>query len=81
MDAISLILGVYAFTLVLTQSEGAWGQLYKLRNDKYVDDFGLLNCFICTSFWITVLICLFTAHWGLFFIGWGGAIIIDKVIK
>lgn len=81
MDTATLILGTYVITLVLTQSEGPYGKLYALRQNKKIDDFGVLNCFMCTAFWITLILCLFTGNWANFFIAWGGSVIIDKVAK
>lgn len=81
MDTISLILATYVITLVLVDSEGAWGLLYKFRNLAKVDNFGLLNCFVCTSFWVALIAVLLTAHYELFFIAWAGAVIIEKVAR
>ena len=81
MDLAALTLGTYAITLVLTQSEGPYGLFYKLRTIKQIDNFGLLNCYLCTAFWIALFLCLITKNMQLFFIAWGGATIIDKAVK
>lgn len=81
MDFISLTLGTYAITLILTQADGPYGLIYKLRTIKQVDDFGLLNCYFCTALWVALFLCLITGNLGLFFIAWGGATIIDKVVQ
>lgn len=81
MDAITLILAVYAITLTFTFSEGPFGLIYKLRTNKAVDNFGLLNCFLCTAFWVSLIACLIAGRLDLFFITWGGATLIDKVVN
>jgi len=81
MELASLIFGTYIITLVLTESEGAYGGLYKLRQNKKVDDFGILNCFMCTAFWIALLFCSVTGNLGLLFIVWGASTALDKVVK
>jgi len=77
----SLILGVYVISLSLTMSEGPYGLFYKLRQIKKVDDFGLLNCFMCTAFWVAFLLCLITGHMSTFLFVWGLAVIIERVAK
>jgi hypothetical protein len=67
---ISAIFAVYYLTTVLTESDGAWGALARLRGNKAVDAFGLLNCFMCTAFWVSVpfgavLVVEFGAAWWL----------------
>jgi len=77
----SLILGTYIITLFLTHSEGPWGALYKLRNNKAVDNFGVLNCFMCTAFWVALGLCLILGRMDLLFISWGAATALDRLIK
>lgn len=81
MDTFSLILATYVISLVLTESEGPWGLLYKFRSLPTIDNFGLLNCYICTSFWVAAIVTMSAAHTELFFISWGGAVIIEKVAR
>lgn len=81
MEPITLILATYAVTLVFVKSEGPFGSLYRLRQNEKVDNFGLLNCFMCTAFWIALIVCLIAGRLDLFFISWGSSIIIDKVAK
>lgn len=81
MDYATLILGTYAITLVFTQSEGPYGIIYRLRTNKAVDNFGLFNCFLCTAFWVALLLCLLTNNLGLLLIAWGGATVINGVAK
>lgn len=77
----SLILGTFAFSLALTITEGPYGALYKFRRYKPIDDFGLLNCFICTSFWVALILCLIYGRFDLFLLAWGGANLINGVTK
>lgn len=81
MDTAGLILATYVLTLVLIQSDGPWGIIYKIRSNKFIDSFGILNCFICTSFWIALLISILAGNIFYLFIYWGGAVIIDKILK
>lgn len=80
MDIATVILATYAITLTLTWSEGPFGSLYKLRANKKVDNFGLLNCFLCTAFWVSLIVCLISNNLSLFFIAWGGATLIDRLV-
>lgn len=80
METISLILGTYVITLSLTQSDGAWGILYKLRHNKHIEDFGILDCFLCTSFWVSLILCISFQNIPLFFIVWGISVILDKLL-
>lgn len=79
METASLILGTYIITLVFTVSEGPYGRLYKLRQNKKVDDFGLLNCFMCTAFWVALILCLAFGRLDLLFIAWGGSTLLDRI--
>lgn len=81
MDYATVILATYAITLTLTESEGPFGAIYKLRTNKAVDNFGLLNCFLCTAFWVSLIICLIVGRLDLLFIAWGGSTLINKVAK
>lgn len=81
MDFITLIFGTYAISLALTQADGPFGIIYKIRTHTAVENFGALGCFLCTAFWVALALCLITGNLSLLFIAWGGAIIIDKVVE
>lgn len=81
MDTATLVVGTYAIATALTQSEGPYGALYKIRTNKKIDDFGLLNCYLCTAFWVAFLLCLITGHMSTFLFVWGLAVIIERVAK
>jgi len=80
MEALALVLGTYAVTLALTASEGPWGLFYKLRAIKRVQDFGVLECFLCTSFWVSLILCLSFGRPEIILIAWGSSTLIDKVV-
>lgn len=78
---ISQILGTYVLTCVLAYSGGAYGSLEAFRNKPSVKSFGLLECFLCISFWIALLMTLIAGGtWMTFFIVWGSAFIIDQLV-
>lgn len=79
MESLAIILGTYAITLALTQSEGAFGSFYKLRKIKWVDDFGLLNCHLCTAFWVSLILSLSFGEPLMILIAWGASTMIDKI--
>lgn len=81
METVAAILATYVLTLALTQSDGAWGVMARIRQHKPIDDFGLLNCFLCTSAYIAMFIGLLFWSVEIFFISWAGAVIIDKVLE
>ena len=76
----SLVLGTYTITLALTESSGPWGLLERLRNVKWIDDMGLLNCFLCTSFYVSILACSVVGRLELIPLTWGSAVIINQLI-
>ena len=76
----SLVLGVYTITLALTESAGPWGLLERLRNVKWVSDFGLLECGLCCSFWVALGLCIAFGRVDLYFIAWGGSVLLDKLV-
>jgi len=80
MEALVLIFGTYAITLALTESQGPWGLFYKLRKNKHVDSFGLLNCHICTALWVAMALGLILGHVELVLLAWGVSTLIDKII-
>lgn len=49
---------VYYITLALTQSDGAWGLMARIREIPALKDFGLLECFLCTSAWVSLVVSL-----------------------
>lgn len=78
---IALILATYVVTCVFVYSGGAWGSLEQLRNKPWMKRFGLLDCFLCTSFWVAGIATLIAgANIGQFFIAWAVAYIIDSLI-
>lgn len=58
MTIVLLILATYLLTLALVYSDGAWGAVARVRSIKWVDNFGLLNCFLCTSVWVSAILCI-----------------------
>lgn len=78
---ISQILATYVITAVFLYSDGAYGILGRLRSNDKVMRFGLLECFLCLSFWVALLLILVGGGtWQSFFIVWGSAFIIDQLI-
>lgn len=81
MEVLALILGTYALSASLLYSDGAWGLMYRIRNNESVKDFGLLECYICTSFWIAALLTfVFGFVWWYGLIAWGATVIVDKIL-
>ena len=76
----SLVLGTYTITLALTESSGPWGLLERLRNVKWVDDMGLLNCSLCVSFWVSIIACLFVDRLDLMPLVWGGSHLLSQLV-
>lgn len=82
MEIAALILGTYVISAGLIYSDGAWGIIYNLRSNKIIKDFGVLECFLCTSFYVSIaLTALLGIHWLYIFIGWGASVLIDKLIS
>ena len=77
---ISLILGTYTMTLALTESPGPWGLLERLRNIKWISDFGLLECGLCCSFWVALGLCVAFGRLDLYFIAWGGSVVLERLV-
>ena len=77
----SLVLGVYAITLALTESAGPWGLLDILRRVKWISDFGLLECGLCCSFWVALGLCIAFGRLDLYFIAVGGSIVLERLIN
>ena len=61
MEFVIAVLAAYYLTTVFTNSDGPMGVFYLLRQIKAVKDFGMLECFICTSVWIAGVIILIPA--------------------
>lgn len=76
--AVLLVFGTYAVSYALIYLEGAWGSLKWLRGVKFIEEFGVLNCLACTSFWVSFVLTLFSGFHILTFLGvWGVVIFID----
>ena len=81
METIALIVAVYVISAVFVYSDGAWGFLYNVRKLQAVNNFGLLECFMCVAFWIALIACLIT--WSpiwVFFLAWGVPVVVDHLI-
>jgi len=80
METLAILFGTYVITLVLTESDGAFGILHKFRNLKWVDDFGLFNCHLCTSFWVALALSLAFAQPLMVLIAWAFSTVVDKIV-
>lgn len=80
MESVSLVLGVYVITLAITESSGPWGLLDRLRNVKWIDDFGLLECGLCCSFWVALGLCIAFGRLDLYFIAVGGSVLLERLV-
>lgn len=76
----SLILGTYTITLALTESSGPWGLLERLRNVKWIGDFGLLECGLCVGFYVSIFGCLFVDRIELMPLVWGGSHLLSQLV-
>ena len=76
----SLILGTYTITLGLTESSGPWGLLERLRNVKWIDAMGLLNCFLCTALYSSIAACAVVGRLELIPLTWGSSVIINQLV-
>lgn len=76
----TLILGTYAITLALTESSGPYGILERIRNVKWVKDFGVLECQLCCSFWVALSLCIALGRLDMILVTWGGSVVLDKLI-
>ena len=90
IQAIAIIVGIFGtfyFTLAFTQSDGAWGSLARFRGITKVQNFGLLECFICSALWVatifSIVIALLFFHWydmfWLAIIFAGAAVLLDRL--
>lgn len=79
MTEISLILATIALTYALTESEGAYGSLKWLRTKTA--RLGLLQCGLCTSFWISLVLCVVFQRLDMMFISWGAFVVFDRVLN
>jgi len=77
---IAVILGTYVVTSVFVYSYGPFGVLEDLRNVPLIRRSGLLDCFLCTSFWVALVLCMVFGRLDAFFIAWGAATVLDKLI-
>ena len=80
MIELSIVLGTYALTLALVESEGPWGIFDIIRHNRYIDNFGVLNCMICSSFWVSVALCVACQRIDLVLIAWGANVLIDRIV-
>lgn len=76
----TLILGTYALTLALTESSGPYGILERIRNMRWVKDFGVLECQLCCSFWVALSLCIALGRLDLYFIAAGGSVLLDRLV-
>lgn len=77
MTEISLIFATIALTYALTESEGAFGSLKWLRTKTA--RLGLLQCGLCTSFWVALVLCVVFQRLDMMFICWGAFVVFDKI--
>lgn len=81
MIEIVIIFATFMSTSAFMYSSGAYGALERFRNREAVLDFGLFECFLCLSFWFSLIFTfLFGAAWWFFFIAWGVSYIADKLL-
>lgn len=79
MIELSLLFGTFALSVALTESEGAWGSLKWLRNKTV--NFGLLQCFLCTSAWTSVALCIAFGRLDMILIAWGACVLVERLIN
>lgn len=80
MEVLSLIAGTYVITLALTESSGPYGILERLRNVKWIRDFGLLECGMCCSFYTALGLCMAFGRLDLYFIAVGGSVLLERLV-
>ena len=80
MELATLIIGTWAITTAFTESDGPYGSLYKLRKQKQINDFGLLECFLCTSFWVALTLCMAFQSPEYILIAWGVSTLTSKLL-
>lgn len=78
MEAISIIAGTYAITYVITDSSGAWGVLERVRVNQYISRFGLFECFLCTSFWVALVLSRF--DFTMLLLAWGVSFLAHQLV-
>ena len=76
----TLILGTFALTLAATESSGPYGILERLRNVKWVKDFGVLECGLCCSFYTALGLCMAFGRLDLYFIAVGGSVLLERLV-
>lgn len=79
MTELSLILATIALTYALTESDGAYGSLQWLRTKTA--RLGLLQCGLCSSFWIALVLCVVFQRLDMTFICWGTFVVFDKILS
>lgn len=80
MESVGFILATYALTIALTRSDGAWGILRRIRDNKHVSRFGVLECFLCTSLYVSLILCLLYGRFDLWLLVWGASVLINEAI-
>lgn len=79
MEILVGISTVYIFTWVLVYSSGPFYKLEFIRENKKVKAFGLLECFTCTAFWMSIIVlCAYGLEVAI--VSWAVASIIDNMI-
>lgn len=78
------ITAVYGLSYVLVYSRGAFGMFSRVRDISWVQDFGILECLPCISFWISMPVAFLAGHdfWFISWLGvWGCVVIVDRIIS
>lgn len=81
MDFAIGIIAVYVITSVFIYSSGPWRSLETLRNNQKMKEFGLLDCFLCTSFWVALVFGIISHRADVAIVAWGAAYFIDQVVS
>lgn len=77
---LSAILATYAVSCVLVHKDGPYNVVRRLRAST--ENFGVLNCVVCISFYISLLITfIYPIDIQYFLAVWGATIIIDEIIE
>lgn len=78
---IGIILGTYALSIALVESDGPYNMLSYIRNLNVVNNFGLLNCITCTSLWVAIALCMAFNRPDLILISWGSTVLIERLLS
>lgn len=80
MASVALIGAVYGVSYALVYLDGPFDIFERLRGLKWLREFGVLDCFGCASFWVSMAIT--HSHGVITALGvWGVCIIIDNIIE